>query len=57
MSVGVDGSRSTAGCAEPVDVEAAVLLDVAAAELAPGVGLPRRFPLPEKGTYFFFGCL
>ena len=22
----------------------------------PGVGLPSRWPPPEKGTYFFFGC-
>ena len=49
----------TVGCEEDVS---GVLKGAASVEggsgligAAPGVGLPRRCPPPEKGWYFFFG--
>lgn len=63
VTVGAESSTLTVdGAAElelavPLAGAAGVAAGGGATEVAPGVGLPNRWPEPEKGTYFFFGFL
>lgn len=60
--VGCDSSTDTEGEEDAAEDDEVMGADAAAAGWAgalvegPGVGLPKRCPLPPKGLYFCFGC-